>query len=1690
MKKLLSIVFILALIVGVVPSNGYSEGTSSNGPSSIRILEVQPAGTFILDAATLKGNSSSLNVTVDKISMSLFIANRDKLNGKYDLIYFGQRGGTYVPYHDASLLYSGNVFIASSNVPNSSNTYKVREYLSPNDITNLMADEVSNFLSSGQPVVFDESIFTSSKSTILKNTFKSVASSNKIVSSNVTNQSIIGVINNIIAGRYSKKPQLKVVSHPLEFSGQSGSQSYLTEPEDRYMRFNLSVSNTNSAHSYKANLYLDLDSNNLFEASKGELVQSESIYNENLDNVLIRYNLPKAYIGYVSWKIEVVDLNTGAKSYELGNTAFKYPSSASDEVRHIRVLQIAPNSGNSYNLKNLPSSLTSVDGLYDIQIDVTTVGTYNSNPYELNGRYDMVVLGFKDSLAVNMPFNQAAINRIKSFIDSGQSLLTTHDQFWFMLSDKNNSNMTVTKAFRNEFGQNIYNKDYISGNQASVNSTMLTYPSGYNGVGFSDRTIKRASSGLPVTSKALKTNEGQINSFPFALGNQIGISGTHFQYFKLDMEREDLIVWYTLYGSGYNGLDPRNDYYVYSIGNITYSGTGHQSPGSSNDEKKLFVNTMLKASRTANHSPSLEVEGLADGFTYYKTQSTINFNLTVEDMDLTDITSDVKVYIDSNKDGVGDILVNSIDDLSNGRNQQIILNKSAFNNLNEFDIIVEATDSKGAKSVYTAEDIKNIDDSTLVVSQGTSWNSHEVLVGDTGSLQIELEKTGTGNIDFQNISVSVSVYKSEMDNLCSQTALNGWIGPILDSSSGKYNYTKEITALDNVLEFAPVFDRGVGELTPEVSISYTKFDTDVTSKATLGKISVAQGQFIVSAMDRYNRPIANQEIRISKDGTSKSITTNTDNIVTSFNTGSGAYTVSYDLSGYKNASLLVTYADGSKQYFEKPSGSNTINASIQLNGSNSPADISLVLYQDTINGISIDGDIKLITANGLWQNQQTTVTAIDTSSFITASYQLDKDTKRIEMVLDDAGFKGQLASGTGSLSYGTVNGSSVVLLNSSDVPVTGALVSYNSEHNSYVITPSGDHFTPAVYKLKFQVDAPKGMQLGAKASSILVKSIVTDVYVDANDNGAYEENELYTGIENLLQRPINITYTDFSLKDLSAKKSGNTINVGWSLGESRFSDSIFDKFIVEESVGERTVVKEYPINTFNCNFELDEVLGDRTYKVSASGPNGFSNIYKTTFVDAFNNLYITGLSAKNNTDSIKLSWNPVTESHDRIKIVETVDGKDNIYYVESGTTQFDVPLNGSLSQRQFKIYVEQSGRTSNPSNTSWNDGQHAVLVNQISGETGKHLGTVVKLGLPNTTISFEASVPGYKVEDQAGDVITVAFENSLKTYNIMYIENPNSIVSDKSSWPMDALDSIKKYAQDGKVDFYDDTYYDVIYNGNSDKESLITDSLLEDFMRILKQTGAEKIRDGNGSKYLDAILNAGSIGSLSDLNDIIKEVNGPVSYTNKEPHGGSYTVLDSNTTKISHDSKFGVVVEIIVEDTPLYDPVLTCTLKGNEYLMYENPTVSLYAVGEKDTATGLYKETKISSSTTIIYDSEKDQYDIMLKPTNLTGGYLPKGTYYAKIDTRTLVNSDNYTISDILKLDDKTKDKPQWQIGYFIDTIVDKRSSKKITEGMSMFISMDYKATANGSLKNSRSDDIIVSVKSKKTQDGGYTINK
>ena len=133
-------------------------------------------------------------------------------------------------------------------------------------------------------------------------------------------------------------------------------------------------------------------------------------------------------------------------------------------------------------------------------------------------------------------------------------------------------------------------------------------------------------------------NQGQITNYPYKISDVIQVNKTHCQPCQLDMENDQMVVWYTLtdkYSKKYqketqktSGInvaesdlgtgvyssresDVRNGFYIYNVGNITYTGMGHTRQTYDNaltpDEMKLYVNTMISAYRAAAAKPYIEI---------------------------------------------------------------------------------------------------------------------------------------------------------------------------------------------------------------------------------------------------------------------------------------------------------------------------------------------------------------------------------------------------------------------------------------------------------------------------------------------------------------------------------------------------------------------------------------------------------------------------------------------------------------------------------------------------------------------------------------------------------------------------------------------------------------------------------------------------------------------------------------------------------------------------------------------------------------------------------------------------------------------------------------------------------------------------------------------------------------------------
>ncbi|MCR4755126.1 MAG: DUF5057 domain-containing protein [Lachnospiraceae bacterium] len=120
-------------------------------------------------------------------------------------------------------------------------------------------------------------------------------------------------------------------------------------------------------------------------------------------------------------------------------------------------------------------------------------------------------------------------------------------------------------------------------------------------------------------------NRGQITEYPFHIPEEAEVAPTHSQYYQLNLDTDntdqyyddDVVVWYALsndkaqsggderfYRANYK--DGRNNYYIYTKGNITYTGAGHSMISSDMEaERKLFVNTLVASYASGAHSPKV-----------------------------------------------------------------------------------------------------------------------------------------------------------------------------------------------------------------------------------------------------------------------------------------------------------------------------------------------------------------------------------------------------------------------------------------------------------------------------------------------------------------------------------------------------------------------------------------------------------------------------------------------------------------------------------------------------------------------------------------------------------------------------------------------------------------------------------------------------------------------------------------------------------------------------------------------------------------------------------------------------------------------------------------------------------------------------------------------------------------------------
>lgn len=995
--------------------------------TSYKVLEVQPyydasnlSNTHELDVSMISDAFSkyglSPSISLDQVSIEGFISNVEQLNGKYDLIYVGNK--FYYDNTDPRYSFVGATNSKSNNpityfaqddthehspgLPNKApfNSLKdnnSNEYYSAKDITNKRASELNNYLEAGYPLLMNEAIFTNDyQTTKLYTLYKQRTESNLVRSSDISND-VTTIIENVITGIYPFSDQLLLNEVPLPYIDENGQAQYQEIVGQKNLVYNLTLNSSNE-DAKDVHLYLDINGDGLFK--EDERFTSEHLTSP--ESMTLTYKLPSKFVGFLPWKLEVENLVTKARVYEIGHTAF-VATEEGETFPDVNVLQLFPErKANLLDLRTL-GSLLSQDNLYNINIQTMGMDAFNQrfidgDPVILNGVYDMIIIGFADSVSEGGVIDHPeALLAIEAFVESGQSVMLTHDMFHFYTGRAEETGYyAFGKYFRDSFGQNIYAYDTVKYDSEvnailadEYNEMKTRVPDGANRLaGFSDGILTRANNNqMYTTTKAFKANEGQVTLFPYVQPTVLNVANTHSQYYQLDMEDPDLVTWYNLYDNKNDHMDGQNYYYIYSLGNVTYSGTGHSTP-SGIEEQKLFINTMIKASASANHAPELTLYDIYEGKEYFKSDNIITFGVQANDIDLTDEHLDLKVYMKAKGSSEYQLVDHhSITNKSFESNQytEINLAKDAdFNsNINNFSIKVIATDIKGASSEITVENLLNSGDVGLDLQ--STWSKSALVLGENNSLNISIsprESLTNDTADFSNIQLKVSVKTDDLSifdadqsfaspmwtayTVGDETEFIANLGSITHNGTN-YQWSQDPTKESIELDTSFIFSG--------VKMSGVLFDTEIFYDKELQSgavkrdhimdldnlVKIMPGVINVSVLDKKGRPIADTLVTINGPTNTWSGQTSNSGVITfsDLNEGKGPY------------ELVVTKPSGDYtgiQINDGPEFITTARHTFNLDAVNYNQDGNVKVLYESIDNVMFEGQVEVLTLDNIVQN--------------------------------------------------------------------------------------------------------------------------------------------------------------------------------------------------------------------------------------------------------------------------------------------------------------------------------------------------------------------------------------------------------------------------------------------------------------------------------------------------------------------------------------------------------------------------------------------------------------------------------------------------------------------------------------------------------------------------------------------------
>lgn len=566
----------------------------------------------------------------------------------------------------------------------------------PTGVNNSRIDISSNMNLLGQYVLKDSGVGFK---------YPNVFIDSQVTNSDEVKKTLSGYLN-------TSKLMIETVVTPVAFDSAAATPQYLPKTNGNYyLNFEFALKNDAAVSvantTYNVQLYIDtsvdgryskeeeISSLNLYEYGNGSwyYVSHDAEGKYNLvagKSYKIERQVPTGYTGILPWKLKF----TQNGNINIRKSISGYTAVAAETKPEIKVLQIVGNNsgntldlvngkvkndaGNNVNVRDEIAKITDFTVNVE-QINASTFiasyGRDRSNAYSYLEQYDMLIIGFYDmyqfttserrlTSTEKTEYAGNAALAIKDYINTGRSVLFTHDTTSFYNDDSSKWGYAFNKYIRSAVGMDRYNvmndpsvTEYDK--VAAVAGRSGTYIQGYN-----DATINRYSAineykstdrpvmgnssentrgGIYSSSNKMyvtKVNDGQITNYPFSIPTTFAVAYTHAQYYQLNLDtlvdddntKDDIVVWYCIsdvdgnekediYQAAPN--DVRNNYYIYNKGNVTYSGVGHSTVNTLN-ELHLFINTMVAAYAAGVHPPkvsyfndSAATEAVANAYMLY-----------------------------------------------------------------------------------------------------------------------------------------------------------------------------------------------------------------------------------------------------------------------------------------------------------------------------------------------------------------------------------------------------------------------------------------------------------------------------------------------------------------------------------------------------------------------------------------------------------------------------------------------------------------------------------------------------------------------------------------------------------------------------------------------------------------------------------------------------------------------------------------------------------------------------------------------------------------------------------------------------------------------------------------------------------------------------------------------------------------